>query len=82
MTSIKGNKNSSNNVTTVKLLKETKTRLDKLKIHNNESYDDVVQEILHVLNLCKREPYEARYRLQEIDEMRAKLNYNSSKEKK
>ena len=35
-------------ITTIKLEKETKKRLDKLKVHKRESYDDVLQKILGI----------------------------------
>jgi hypothetical protein len=66
-------------ITTIKLDKQTKARLDKLKIHKRETYDDILQEILKILNLCKFDPAQARHKLHEIDDMRKKLN---KKEKK
>lgn len=58
-------------ITTIKLDKVTKGRLDKLKISKNESYDEVIQKILHILNLCKNNPTEAKERLHEIDRIKA-----------
>ncbi|MEK6909318.1 MAG: hypothetical protein AABX23_04670 [Nanoarchaeota archaeon] len=63
-------KNSSN-ITTIKLDRETKSRLDKLKVHPKESYDEILQKILYILNLCKSGSSEARARLLAID--KAKL---------
>jgi len=57
-------------ITTIKLDKETKVRLDKLKVHKRESYDDVLQKILSILNLCKINPLQARLKLKEIDRIR------------
>ena len=62
------------NITTIKLLKDSKKRLDKLKIHNRETYDDVIQKILNILNILKLNPYQAQDKLGEIEAIRDKLN--------
>jgi len=61
------------NITTIKLDKETKGRLDKLKVHHKESYDEIIRKILYILNLCKSGSSEARARLLAIDKLK-KLN--------
>jgi hypothetical protein len=33
-------------ITTIKLLKETKTRIEKLREHKRESYDDILEKKL------------------------------------
>lgn len=58
-------------ITTIKLEKETKKRLDKLKIHKRESYDDVLQKILSILNVCRVNPLQARMKLKEIDRIKS-----------
>jgi hypothetical protein len=65
-------------ITTIKLDKETKLRLDKLKVHPKESYDEILQKILYILNLCKSGSSEAKARLLAIDKAKA---LNSLKEK-
>lgn len=60
-------------ITTIKIDKETKMRLDKLKVHTKESYDEIIQKILFILNLCKANPDEAKGRLIAIDKIK-KLN--------
>jgi len=64
-------------ITTVKIDRETKARLDKLKVHPKESYDEIIQKILFILNLCKANPEEARGRLIAIDKVK-KLNEMNS----
>jgi hypothetical protein len=59
--------------TTIKLDRDTKSRLDKLKIHKKDSYDDVIQKILSLLNTLKDNPFQARLRLSEIDQARKKI---------
>ncbi len=63
----------TNKITTIKVDRETKHRLDKLKVHHKESYDEIIQKILFILNLCKANPNEARGRLLAIDKVK-KLN--------
>ena len=58
------------NITTIKLEKDTKARLDKLRIHKKESYDEVIQKVLGLLNLCKIDPFKARNKLHEIDRIK------------
>ena len=60
-------------ITTIKIDKETKIRLDKPKVHAKESYDEIIQKILFILNLCKASPEEAKGRLLAIDKIK-KLN--------
>ncbi|MBS3083393.1 hypothetical protein J4423_01165 [Candidatus Pacearchaeota archaeon] len=65
-------------ITTIKVGIETKARLDKLRVHHKESYDEVIQKILYILNLCKSGSSEARARLLAIDKAK-KLNLISPK---
>ncbi|MEK6836956.1 MAG: hypothetical protein AABX94_04815 [Nanoarchaeota archaeon] len=65
-------------ITTIKVGIETKSRLDKLRVHHKESYDEVIQKILYILNLCKSGSSEARARLLAIDKAK-KLNLISPK---
>lgn len=58
-------------ITTIKLQKKTKSRLDKLKIHKRESYDETIQKILEILNICRIQPEKARAKLIEIDKIHA-----------
>ncbi len=58
-------------ITTIKLNKETKNRLDKLKVHPKESYDELLQKVLYILNLCKSGSSEARARLIAIDKIKS-----------
>jgi len=55
------------NVTTIKLSKATKERLEKLRSYRRESYDDILQKILEILNLVRTEPDRARGKLITID---------------
>lgn len=59
-------------VTTIKLEKETKQRLDKLREHSRETYDELIKKILYVLNVSREEPNKAKGILEFIDEKRSR----------
>ncbi len=59
-------------ITTIKLEKQTKDRLDKLKVYKRESYDEVIQKVLEILNLVRNEPDRARAKLVSIDRSKVK----------
>ena len=58
--------------TTIKLDKKTKSRLDKLRTHKRETYDEVVQSMLNILNLCRVSPERARAQLIFLDRIKRK----------
>ena len=60
-------------ISTVKLSVETKSRLNKLKLHKRESYEDVMRRILEILNICRANPFQARAKLDEIDKIISKV---------
>lgn len=60
-------------MTTIKLSKATKSRLDKLKAHKRETYDDILQNILNILNLCRLNPEKARAKLIGLDRIQRKI---------
>lgn len=55
---------------TIKLSHATKKRLDNLKIHRKDSYEDVILRMLSVLNMCKVNPSEARHMLEEFNRVK------------
>ena len=42
--------------TTIKLREETKKRLDGLKEYERESYDEVINKVLNIINITIRNP--------------------------
>lgn len=40
--------------TTIKLNRKTKERLDNLKEHNRETYQQVIEKILYILNVFRK----------------------------
>ena len=60
-------------VTTIKLLEETKLRIEKLREHKRESYDDILRKILYVLNLARDNPDKAKKVLERIEDLRSRM---------
>ena len=60
-------------ITTIKLQKETKERLDKLRESRNESYDDILRKIMYVLNTTRDDPFKAKRILERISELRGSM---------
>jgi hypothetical protein len=58
-------------ITTIKISRETKQRLEKLREYKKESYEEVIKKILSILNMIKIEPERAKFALNRIDETRA-----------
>jgi len=56
-----------NNITTLKINKKTKARLDNLKEHKRESYEEVIRKILYVLNRIRKDPISGNKLLEKID---------------
>lgn len=54
-------------ITTIKIEKTTKARLDKLKEHEKESYNQVLKKILHILNIFRKNPQLGNKILSNID---------------
>ncbi len=54
-------------ITTIKLDKETKDRLNRLKEHERETYNQVIRKVLYVLNRIRKDPVSANRILQKID---------------
>ncbi|MDO8459996.1 MAG: hypothetical protein Q7S74_02715 [Nanoarchaeota archaeon] len=48
------------NITTIKLTKETKDRLNKLRIYKRETYEEILERLINVLNILHVSPERAR----------------------
>jgi len=59
-------KNNSQ-ITTIKLSKETKNRLDRLKEHHRETYDEVLRKLLFILNTLRKSSEKSQRILMKID---------------
>ena len=64
---------SNEKITTIKVLEETKTRLEKLREHKKESYDNILRKILYVLNTAREDPDKAKRILERISDLRHRM---------
>ena len=64
---------ATSKITTIKLLEETKLRIEKLREHKRESYDNILRKILYVLNVARDDPEKARRILERISELRERM---------
>lgn len=67
-------------ITTVKLEKKTKERLDKLRVHKRETYDEILQRVLGILNLARINPERAQARLRVIERQSKRKSQVSAEE--
>ena len=65
--------NPEGKITTIKLLDETKLRIEKLREHKRGSYDDILRKILYVLNVARESPEKAKRVLERIGELRNRM---------
>ena len=66
-------KTPAEKITTIKLLEETKIRIEKLREHKRESYDDILRKILYVLNTARESPEKAKKVLERIANLRQRM---------
>ena len=57
-------------ISTIKLTKATKERLDHLRVYRRETYEEIMQKMLNILNLVRQNPEQARLRLFSIDKQK------------
>ena len=50
-------------ITTIKLSEGTKDRLNHLKVYQRETYDEILNKVLDILNLAIHDPERARSKL-------------------
>jgi len=73
MSNKKINEKPEGKITTIKLLEETKLRIEKLREHKRESYDDILRKILYILNIARDSPEKAKRTLEKISELRNRM---------
>ena len=75
-------------ITTIKIRRETKRRLDKFKEHDKETYEEVIRKLLFILNASKKNPERAQKIIRKIDsiikrkERNTKVYQNLEREEK
>ncbi len=57
-------------ITTIKIDRRTKARMESLRSYKRESYDDIVQKMLEVLSICRFSPEKSQARLIQIEKER------------
>jgi hypothetical protein len=82
MSNNKKRKNEKEKITTIKLLEETKQRIEKLREHKRESYDDIIKKILYVLNATREEPEKGKRILERISELRKRWQEEEEQQQK
>ena len=60
-------------ITTIKLDKRTKARLEKLREHKRETYDEIIRKMLYVLGLVRTDSGKAIEILERVDELRGRM---------
>ena len=65
--------NKSMEISTVKLSKKTKERLLKLKVYRNETFEEIIEKMLNLINMFKQNPETARQSLISLEAQR-KIN--------
>lgn len=53
--------------TTIKISKQTKNRLDILREYRRESYEEILEKMINLLNICKINALKSREKLNKID---------------
>lgn len=59
--------------TTIRLGLETKKNLDLFKQYKNESYDELIRKLIHIVKTCETEPKLSQNTIKEIKDARAKI---------
>lgn len=67
----------SSEISTIKLSKKTKERLIKLKVYKNETFEEIIEKMLNIFNMCKQSPEQAKQTLISLDSQR-KINMPGS----
>jgi|TARA_B100001971_G_C17826111_1_gene351455 hypothetical protein len=65
----------------MKVLEETKLRLERLREHKRESYDDILRKILYVLNISREDPEKARKTLERINDLHIEMLEEEEKQR-
>lgn len=58
-------------ISTIKLENGTKSRLEHLRVYRRETYDEILQKMLDILNIVRANPERARAKLIAIDRIKA-----------
>ncbi len=59
--------------TTIRINQKTKSELDAFRQYKNESYDELVRKLIHLMKLCEKQPKLSQKTIVEIKEAREKI---------
>ncbi|MBS3094234.1 hypothetical protein J4474_01075 [Candidatus Pacearchaeota archaeon] len=72
--------------TTIRINPNTKSELDFFRQYKNESYDELVRKLIHLVKTCEKEPKLSQKTILEIKEARERIKkgefYTESEAKK
>jgi phosphoribosyl-ATP pyrophosphohydrolase len=54
-------------ITTMKISTETKERLNHIKEYDRETYNELVNKLFYIINICRKEPLKAQKILENLD---------------
>jgi len=75
-------KTTRESITTIKIHKETKERLSRLKEHERETFEEVIRKILYLLNRTRKDPVSSNRLLSKIDKnIQRRKGYTKDSEK-
>ncbi|MDD3263277.1 MAG: hypothetical protein PHT94_00090 [Candidatus Nanoarchaeia archaeon] len=60
-------------ITTIKLNKNTKYKLDQYREYKNESYDELINKLIYIINQTKTSPNLSQQTLKEIEAARNRI---------
>lgn len=59
--------------TTIKIHKDTKTKIDQFREYKNESYDEVIKKLIFIVKNLKKEPELSEETLRAIEKARVRI---------
>jgi len=59
--------------TTIRLNIKTKNVLDEFRQYKNESYDELIRKLAHIVKICEKEPKLSQKTINEIKEARERI---------
>jgi hypothetical protein len=62
-------------VSTIKVYKKTKRRLDKYREYKNESYDEVINKLVYIADNYKKDPKLSAETIDSIEKARKRIKY-------
>ena len=71
-------KTPKRNITTIKIEKQTKLRLDGIKEHHRETYNELINKMLNIINITIKSPVTGARILRNIKKKKSRQNQSDS----